>query len=65
MSRPRTCLCCRRKASLNEHALCPECAVCLHCEKRPSVHPLGLCQRCHATPGIRLLYVRRRGWTTE
>jgi hypothetical protein len=65
MSRSRRCLCCRRKARVNEHGLCPECAVCLHCEERPSVHALGLCEDCHATPGIRSLYVRRRNWTPE
>jgi hypothetical protein len=39
--------------------------LCVHCEQRPSVSPLGLCAVCHAVKGIRLLYVRRRGWTPQ
>ena len=65
MPRARLCPCCRRKGPLNEGGFCAECAVCLHCERRPSAHALGLCERCHAAPGVRVLYVRRRGWTTE
>jgi hypothetical protein len=39
--------------------------VCLHCEQRPSVNGLGLCAVCNAVKGIRVLYLRRRGWTPE
>jgi hypothetical protein len=65
MPRARLCICCRRKGQLNERRFCPDCAICLHCEKRPSAHALGLCERCHDTPGVRVLYLRRRGWTPE
>jgi hypothetical protein len=37
--------------------------LCLHCERRPGVAGLGLCPACHASDYIRILYVRRRGWT--
>jgi hypothetical protein len=40
-------------------------ATCLHCEKRPAATGLGLCPRCHAVNGIRVLYLKRRGWTPE
>jgi hypothetical protein len=36
---------------------------CLHCECAPAVNALGLCQDCNAAPRIRVLYLRRRGWT--
>jgi hypothetical protein len=39
--------------------------LCLHCERRPSATTLGLCSVCHAVKGIRVLYLRRRGWTPE
>ena len=65
MPRRRVCACCRRKGRLNDHGLCPDCAVCLHCERRPGVHALGLCEACLADPGVRALYRRRRGWTPE
>ena len=39
--------------------------LCLHCERRPSATALGLCSVCHAVKGIRVLYLRRRGWTPE
>ncbi len=38
-------------------------SVCLHCELRPAASRLGLCSGCHAIKGIRVLYLRRRGWT--
>jgi hypothetical protein len=37
--------------------------VCLHCERAPAGNGLGLCPTCDAVPGIRVLYLRRRGWT--
>ena len=40
-------------------------ALCLHCEQQPPTHYLGLCERCAATPGIRRLYRKRRGWTPQ
>jgi hypothetical protein len=39
--------------------------LCLHCEKAEAAGGLGLCPACHAVPGIRVLYVRRRGWTPQ
>jgi hypothetical protein len=36
---------------------------CLHCERRSRGSGLGLCRRCFAKKSIRILYVRRRGWT--
>jgi hypothetical protein len=39
--------------------------LCVHCEQRPSVTALDLCSVCHANKGIRVLYLRRRGWTPE
>jgi hypothetical protein len=39
--------------------------LCVHCEQRPSATTLGLCSVCHAVKGIRVLYLRRRGWTPE
>ncbi len=39
--------------------------LCLHCEKAAAVDGLGLCPACRAVPGIRVLYVRRRGWTPQ
>ncbi len=38
---------------------------CLHCEQRPNATELGLCAVCDAADNIRVLYVRRRGWTPE
>jgi hypothetical protein len=37
--------------------------VCIHCEQRLAVSDLGLCSVCHAAKNIRVLYLRRRGWT--
>jgi hypothetical protein len=37
--------------------------LCAHCERRPASDPLGLCGRCAASPGVRVLYRRRPGWT--
>jgi hypothetical protein len=37
--------------------------LCLHCEREPPANRFGLCARCHAVGGIRLLYLRRRGWS--
>ena len=39
--------------------------ICLHCERRPTVTDLGLCSTCHSIKGVRVLYLRRRGWTPE
>jgi hypothetical protein len=39
--------------------------LCLHCERRPRANSLGLCAECKSVDGIRVLYVRRRGWTPE
>ena len=36
---------------------------CLHCERRPAASARGLCAACNAVRGIRVLYLRRRGWT--
>jgi len=36
---------------------------CLHCERRPAATTRGLCPVCHGVKGIRVLYLRRRGWT--
>jgi hypothetical protein len=38
---------------------------CLHCERGPCSNRLGLCAACNAVKGIRLLYIRRRGWTPQ
>jgi hypothetical protein len=38
---------------------------CIHCERRPGTGALGLCAACQAVKGIRVLYLRRRGWTPE
>jgi hypothetical protein len=38
-------------------------ALCLHCEREPPVNHFGLCAGCHALPGVRRLYLRRRGWS--
>ncbi len=38
---------------------------CLHCEAAPATTALGLCARCGAQKGVRVLYIRRRGWTPE
>ena len=40
-------------------------AVCLHCEMEPAVHPPGLCEGCAAMEKVRVLYERRKGWTSE
>jgi hypothetical protein len=37
--------------------------TCLHCERRPPSNALGLCADCNAVKGVRVLYLRRRGWT--
>ena len=39
--------------------------LCLHCERRPRGSGLGLCASCNAKKNIRILYVRRRGWTPQ
>jgi hypothetical protein len=39
--------------------------LCVHCEQRPSTTELDLCTVCHAVKSIRVLYLRRRGWTPE
>lgn len=39
--------------------------LCVHCEQRPSATALDLCEVCHAVKSIRVLYLRRRGWTPE
>ncbi len=39
--------------------------VCIHCEQRPPITGRDLCPACHAVKGIRVLYLRRRGWTPE
>jgi hypothetical protein len=38
-------------------------SLCLHCETRPRTSGLGLCTTCYAVNGIRVLYIKRRGWT--
>jgi hypothetical protein len=43
----------------------PDRPTCLHCERRPQATGLGLCADCYAVRTIRLLYIRRRGWTPE
>jgi hypothetical protein len=37
--------------------------LCLHCEREPPGNRFGLCVHCHALPGVRRLYLRRRGWS--
>jgi hypothetical protein len=39
--------------------------ACLHCKRAPAATAPGLCVACFAVAGVRLLYVRRRGWTPE
>jgi hypothetical protein len=39
--------------------------LCLHCEEAAAATGLGLCPACQAVPGIRVLYLRRRGWTPQ
>ena len=39
--------------------------LCVHCEQRPSATALDLCSVCDAAKNIRVLYLRRRGWTPE
>jgi hypothetical protein len=39
--------------------------ACVHCERRPVGNGLGLCAACNAVQGVRVLYLRRRGWTPE
>jgi hypothetical protein len=38
---------------------------CLHCEQRPPANGLGLCRECAAVRGVRVLYLKRRGWTPQ
>lgn len=38
---------------------------CEHCERPTQRDKLGLCPTCATTEGVRVLYVRRRGWTPE
>jgi hypothetical protein len=40
-------------------------SFCLHCEQQPPTTGLGLCAACAAIKGVRLLYIKRRGWTPE
>ncbi len=39
--------------------------LCVHCERRPAAAALDLCEACHAVKSIRVLYLRRRGWTPQ
>ena len=39
--------------------------LCLHCERALAVSRLMLCERCRKMKGVRVLYLRRRGWTPE
>jgi hypothetical protein len=39
--------------------------LCIHCEQRPAETLLDLCPVCHVNNNIRVLYVRRRGWTPQ
>jgi hypothetical protein len=39
--------------------------LCVHCERRPPATDLDLCEVCYAVKSIRVLYLRRRGWTPE
>ncbi|MGL4553820.1 MAG: hypothetical protein ACRC33_21875 [Gemmataceae bacterium] len=39
--------------------------LCDHCERPRERDESGLCPACAATEAIRILYVRRRGWTPE
>ncbi len=39
--------------------------LCIHCEQHPPASGLGLCSACDAAKNIRVLYLRRRGWTPE
>ncbi len=39
--------------------------LCVHCERRPSAAALDLCEVCRAVKSIRVLYLRRRGWTPQ
>jgi hypothetical protein len=43
--------------------MAPAVPLCLHCERRRSADGSGLCRRCYARQAVRILYVRRRGWT--
>jgi hypothetical protein len=43
----------------------PPTPVCLHCERRPAADRLGLCAACAAIKGVRQLYARRQGWSSE
>ncbi len=43
---------------------CPA-TLCLHCERASAATGLGLCPACNANRGIRVLYLRRRGWTRQ
>lgn len=36
---------------------------CVHCEREAERNDVGLCPACRAVETIRVLYVRRRGWT--
>jgi hypothetical protein len=47
------------------HILSLRPPLCLHCDSRPPVNGLGLCFACNAVKGVRVLYLRRRGWTPE
>ena len=38
-------------------------SVCLHCEQPGEVDHLELCATCAAERVVRVLYLRRRGWT--
>jgi hypothetical protein len=39
--------------------------LCIHCEQRAAETRLDLCPVCHANDQIRVLYLRRRGWTPQ
>jgi hypothetical protein len=39
--------------------------LCEHCERPCERDRLGLCPGCAAVEAVRILYVRRRGWTPE
>ncbi len=43
----------------------PTLALCIHCEQRPPLNSVGLCAVCRASKGIRVLYLKRRGWSPQ
>ena len=36
---------------------------CAHCERLATLDEMGLCPTCRVVDQVRVLYVRRRGWT--